>query len=164
MKKFVFALLFMVLIAAFADARPRRVNSSISTTTRSAWSSTSNAQGTVTASSSSVTVTTSEAVEALAEVNARRARSGLRPFLHDPLLTEGAKRCAVERARRLLFGHLPSDFAYLPPGAKARAGGCAAYPPGMGWYSCCCEDNATYAGAAWAIGRDGRRYMHLFVR
>ncbi len=22
----------------------------------------------------------------------------------------------------------------------------------------------TYGGAAWAIGRDGRRYMHLFVR
>jgi hypothetical protein len=30
--------------------------------------------------------------------------------------------------------------------------------------SCCVYENYTYAGAAWVSGRDGRRYMHLFVR
>lgn len=102
--------------------------------------------------------------DALAEVNAARARRGLRPFLHDPLLTEGARRCAGERARRRIQGHLANDFAYLPSGAQASAGGCAAWEPSMGWGACCTYDNYTYAGAAWAIGADGRRYMHLFVR
>lgn len=163
----ILCLLALLLIVGSANARPRRA-AVVTSKTASCSSSMSCANGICTTSTQQTTTTTaesvSEAVEALAEVNARRARSGLRPFIQDPLLTEGAKRCAIERARRGLFGHLPSDFAYLPPGAQARAGGCAAYPPSMGWYSCCCEDNATYAGAAWAMGRDGRRYMHLFVR
>jgi hypothetical protein len=30
--------------------------------------------------------------------------------------------------------------------------------------SCCVYDNYTYGGAAYVTGRDGKRYMHLFVR
>lgn len=103
--------------------------------------------------------------DALSEVNAARASRGLRPFLPDPGLTAGAQRAAQERAARGITGHLPNDFAMLPPGAFASAGGCAAWPQGMGWGSCCTYDTQyTYAGAAAVVGRDGRRYMHLFVR
>jgi hypothetical protein len=103
--------------------------------------------------------------DALAEVNQYRARRGLRPFLKDALLTIGAANCAKQRAARLCTGHLPeSDFSYLPPGAQASAGGCAAWEPSWGWGSCCANDNYQFAGAAWTLGRDGKRYMHLFVR
>ncbi len=38
-------------------------------------------------------------------------------------------------------------------------------PPGRrGFGACCSYENWNYAGAAAVIGRDGRRYMHLFVR
>lgn len=102
--------------------------------------------------------------DALAEVNATRARRGLRPFLPDPLLTQGAMSCAQTRARSRIQGHLPNDFGHLPPGANARSAGCAAWEPSMGWGACCTYENHTYAGAAWAMGSDGRRYMHIFVR
>ncbi len=102
--------------------------------------------------------------DALAEVNAARARRGLRPFTYDPGLTTAAMSCARDRASRLIAGHLRNDFAALPPGSFARATGCAAWPPYMGWGSCCTYENYTYAGAAYSIGRDGKRYMHIFVR
>jgi hypothetical protein len=104
------------------------------------------------------------AVSALAEVNQARARRGLRPFLYDHNLTIAASRAAHARAARGIQGHLPNDFAMLPPGTHARAAGCAAWLPSLGWGSCCTYEQHTYAGAAWAMGRDGRRYMHLFVR
>lgn len=102
--------------------------------------------------------------DALAEVNAARARRGLRPFIMDEGLTRAAKGCADFRAQRLIAGHTSNDFAALPAGSTARAAGCAAWAPGLGWGSCCTFENYTYAGAAYAIGRDGRRFMHLFVR
>jgi len=102
--------------------------------------------------------------DALAEVNAKRAARGLRPLIPDPALTEGARACAAARAARGLFGHTENDFAFLPPGARASSAGCAAYPDSFGWMSCCVYENATYGGAAWVRGRDGRRFMHLFVR
>lgn len=102
--------------------------------------------------------------DALDEVNAERAKRGLPPFQHDPLLTQAALTAAKTRASHLWAGHLQSDFACLPPGASADAAGCAAWPNGEGWGSCCTYDNYSHAGAAWAIGADGRRYMHLFVR
>ena len=104
---------------------------------------------------------------ALDEVNAVRARVGLPPYLEDPGLTVGAMHAANFRATHLLEGHTGGalgDFAFLPPGTQARAAGCAAWRPEWGWGSCCMFDRYTYGGAAYAVGRDGRRYMHLFVR
>lgn len=103
--------------------------------------------------------------EALAEVNARRARKGIYPYRYDSLLAQGALECARYRAQHRIQGHTNNDFAFLPPGANARAGGCAAWEPSWGWGSCCSEDRGyTYAGAAWVMGSDGKRYMQLFVR
>jgi hypothetical protein len=100
----------------------------------------------------------------LAEVNAARAKRGLRPFQHDPQLTHAAQACARTRASRRIAGHLSNDFAYLPAGVTAKAAGCGALEPSWGWGTCCTYDNYTYAGAAWVMGADGKRYMHLFVR
>jgi hypothetical protein len=102
--------------------------------------------------------------DGLDEVNAKRAARGLRPFLRDPSLTQAAQACAQYRAQYGLFGHTSNDFGFLPPGTSAASAGCAAYPASYGWMSCCTYDNYTYAGAAAVTGRDGRRYMHLFVR
>jgi hypothetical protein len=102
--------------------------------------------------------------DALAEVNAERAKRGLKPLIHDPLLTQAALACAKVRAAHHIHGHLSSDFDYLPAGAQATAAGCGALEPSWGWGTCCTYDNYTYGGAAWVMGSDGRRYMHLFVR
>jgi hypothetical protein len=102
--------------------------------------------------------------EALDEVNAVRAARGLRPFIRDANLTSAATVCSEFRAARLIAGHTGNDFAALPAGASATSAGCAAWEPGFGWGSCCTYDGYTYGGAAYAMGRDGRRYMHLFVR
>jgi hypothetical protein len=110
------------------------------------------------------TVTTAASGTALDEVNALRAARGLRPLAHDPLLTQAAGRCAAFRAEHGLFGHTSNDFAFVPAGGSASAAGCAAYPASYGWLSCCTFENWTYGGAAFVTGRDGRRYMHLFVR
>lgn len=102
--------------------------------------------------------------DALEEVNALRARHGLPAFQRDDALTLAAARCADFRAGRLLFGHSSNDFQFLPSGCSADAAGCAAYPAADGWLSCCMFDRYTYGGAAFAVGTDGKRYMHLFVR
>jgi len=103
-------------------------------------------------------------VAALAEVNALRAQRGLPPYAYDDDLTKAAQAAAVYRANYLIEGHTSNDFAFVPAGSSAASAGCAAWPQGMGWGSCCCYDNYRLAGAGWAIGKDGRRYMHLFVR
>lgn len=106
--------------------------------------------------------------DALGEVNAKRATRGLRPYIRDEGLTQAARAAARYRADRLMFGHVADtnlgDFRFLPPGVKAASAGCAAYPAHMGWLSCDIWEANTYAGAAWALGRDGKRYMHIFVR
>ena len=102
--------------------------------------------------------------DALAEVNAERAQRGLRPFLPDPMLNQAARSCAQIRAARRIEGHLPNDFSYLPAGTTASSAGCGAMEPSWGWGTCCTYENYTYAGAAWVMGSDGKRYMHLFVR
>lgn len=101
--------------------------------------------------------------EALAEVNAKRATRGLRPYVQDAALTQAAQACADFRAANLMFGHTSNDFAFLPPGARADSAGCAAYHASYGWLSCDIWEPHTYAGAAYAVGRDGKRYMHLFI-
>jgi uncharacterized protein YkwD len=102
--------------------------------------------------------------DGLDEVNAKRAARGLRPFLRDEGLAQAARSCAQFRAARGLAGHTSNDFAFVPAGTFARSAGCAASEASWGWMSCCVYENFTYAGAAWVTGRDGRRYMHLFVR
>ena len=102
--------------------------------------------------------------DALEEVNAERAKRGLKAFLPDPLLNQAARTCAKLRAQSHIHGHLSSDFDHLPAGGSASAAGCGALEPSWGWGTCCTYDNYTYAGAAWVMGSDGRRYMHLFVR
>lgn len=106
---------------------------------------------------------------ALHEVNFRRAQRGLPLYVEDESLTEAAAAAADYRAARLIQGHTSNDFAFLPQGAFARAAGCAAWDDStvrqLGWGSCCSDDiGYTHAGAAFAYGSDGRRYMHLFVR
>jgi hypothetical protein len=108
---------------------------------------------------------TDGATEALAEVNALRAAKGLYPYVRDDGLTQGAANVAAFRAQHLMAGHTSNDFGGLPAGATASGAGCAAWEPSWGWGSCCVDDvGPRYAGAAWVMGRDGRRYMHLFVR
>ena len=103
--------------------------------------------------------------DALNEVNAARAARGLRPFINDPGLNAAALACAKQRCARHIDGHLPeSDFRYLPSGTNAGAAGCGALDPSWGWGTCCTYDSYTYGGAAWVMGSDGKRYMHLFVR
>lgn len=102
--------------------------------------------------------------DALDEVNATRAQRGLRPFMKDQALTQAAAGAARYRAANGISGHTQNDFAFVPPGSFARSAGCAAWPLGMGWGSCCTYDGYQFAGAGWAVGRDGKRYMHLFVR
>lgn len=110
--------------------------------------------------------TAAECRDALDEVNAWRARHGLRPFAHDVDLTAAAYGAAKWRAEHLWFWHVPGgDYKFLPPGCPLAISGCAAYPPRDGWLSCCMDDvQYKVAGAAWVMGRDGRRFMHLFVR
>lgn len=105
-----------------------------------------------------------EVPDALDEVNKYRASRGLKPFIKDELLTKAAFACARIRARNQIHGHLSSDFDHLPPGGQATAAGCGALDPSWGWATCCMDDPYTYAGAAWVMGADGRRYIHLFVR
>ena len=102
--------------------------------------------------------------DALDEVNAERAKRGLRPFQPDALLNQAARTAAAQRAASHIHGHLSNDFACVPSGGHATAAGCGALEPSWGWGTCCTYDNYTYAGAAWVMGSDGRRYMHLFVR
>jgi hypothetical protein len=107
------------------------------------------------------------ATDALDEVNQYRATKGLPPFQRDEKLSQAAAACADYRAAKLIEGHVfengRTDYSFLPAGAQAAATGCAAWTPDWGWGSCCSEEKWTYAGAAYTFGRDGQRYMHLFV-
>lgn len=112
------------------------------------------------------------ATDALDELNAYRARKGLQPFARDQSLSAAAGAAADYRATYLIKGHVNvvikgrsySDYDFIPAGGHADATGCAAAGDEWGWLSCCANENWTYAGAAWTRGRDGKRYMHLFVR
>ncbi len=108
-----------------------------------------------------------ECRDALDEVNAERAKRGLRPYLNDPLLNKGAYSCAKYRAERLISGHCPNglgDFEFLPPEVNVNGvvGGCAAWREGFG--ACGLYGNYTYCGAAWKRGADGLKYCHVFLK
>lgn len=119
---------------------------------------------TPTSAGAGVVVAGGVAGDGLDEVNAKRAARGLRPFVRDEGLSQAARACAEFRAANGLSGHTSNDFAFVPAGTSASSAGCAAYPASYGWMSCCVYENYTSAGAAYVTGRDGRRYMHLFVR
>lgn len=104
-----------------------------------------------------------EPTDALAELNADRAKRGLFAYERDEGLTQAAAACATYRADRLMSGHTGNDFAFLPAGAHADAAGCAAWADGFG---ACCMHATEYrtAGAAYVVGRNGLRFCQLFVR
>lgn len=114
------------------------------------------------------TVKLEQSYDALDEVNRTRAVKGLPPFKRDNNLTAAALAAASYRSKYFIEGHTSNDFAFLPKGSRCSAAGCAAWPMdaiwGSKWGSCCTYESWQYAGAAWAIGRDNRRYMHLYVR
>jgi hypothetical protein len=101
--------------------------------------------------------------DALDEVNAQRKARGLRPYIRDEGLTQAAQSAAAYRAARGIAGHTPNDFSHLPSGANATAAGCAAWPVGMEFGSCCLYENFTYCGAAYVV-KGNTRYMHVFVK
>ena len=109
-----------------------------------------------------ITSSTYAADDALDAANAARTARGLKLFKRDDGLTAAAKQCADYRAARFMAQHTANDFAFLPVGSHADATGCAAWADG--WGSCCTYSDYEYAGAAVTIGRDGLRYMSLFVR
>lgn len=93
---------------------------------------------------------------ALAELNALRARRGLRPFVEDPRLTTIALHKAQIQASR--------GQVYHPGGTM---GGARFEGVGMGQSFATCYQyatNATYAGAATVRGANGRRYHCLLLR
>jgi hypothetical protein len=109
--------------------------------------------------------------DALDEVNGWRVSRGMAPFAKCPQLTVGAHNVAKFRAAHGIAGHTPNDFAGLPAGCSASGAGSGAWPVGLvtttgETFGACLTDSQRYttAGAAWAIGADGRRYMQLFVR
>ena len=151
------AIFFLLLLAGTALADHKSRNRSTT-----AWAS---SQPVSVVSDKQVAPTETGSNDALAEVNAYRAKRGLPPFQHDPQLTKAALAAATKRAARGIHGHLPeSDFSCLPIGATADAAGCGALEDSWGWGTCCMDDNYSHAGAAWVRGADGLRYMHLFVR
>lgn len=121
-----------------------------------------------------------DGVTCLDQINRQRAAYGLDPYVHDDDLTKAALGCVECRAATLNPDHLSDtnqgDFRFLPGGFKGKvenyAAGCAAWPEdhclssGFGacaMYDGCRLGKSIRAGAAWCRGRDGRRYMHLFI-
>lgn len=103
--------------------------------------------------------------DVLEELNQQRRQRGLEAYIWDRDLTIAAGRASKHRAERLMFGHTDNDFAYLSSGVSADAAGCAAYPASYGFTACACYDQGLhFAGAAYTLGRDGKRYCHLFIR
>ncbi len=108
-----------------------------------------------------------DAADALAEVNAQRAMRGQYPFANDEGLTIAARLAARFRAVHRIHGHVmqgAGDFQFVPQGTVARAAGCAVRAPQEPFDACCVRDNYRACGAATAIGDDGQKYCHVFVR
>ncbi len=110
-----------------------------------------------------------DAKACLEEINVRREKSGLKPYIFDQRLADGALLCAKWRAERLHFDHCSGrmgDWGVAPDMLNyAKYGGCAAYPPKDGFLACAMyEKDCRYCGAVRIRGRDGKDYCHLFCR
>lgn len=161
MLKIIVSITILSIVASVADASDRKARAR----GEGAWAwATAKAAPTPTEQPAKPTAATAECTDALAEVNAERAKRGLAPFQHDPLLTQAAYSCAKERAAKRIHEHV-DDFAHLPAGISPNGivAGCGALEDSWGFRTCCWDENYTYAGAAWVRGSDNLRYMHLFV-
>lgn len=102
------------------------------------------------------------AIDAIADLNARRAMYHLPPFKTDPVLLQAAMKAASCRAALRCAGHLKNDYDASTIGYPQAVSGCGVY--NMMFLSCGSDDRKQFAGAAKALGTDGKWYCHLFVR
>lgn len=102
------------------------------------------------------------AIDAMADLNARRAMYRLPPMKTDPVLLQAAMKAASCRAALRCAGHLLNDYDASTIGYPYCVSGCGVY--NMMFLSCGSDDRKQYAGAAKALGTDGKWYCHLFVR
>lgn len=120
-------------------------------------------------------VNTASAQESLKEVNACRAKRGLRPFIFDANLTLAAKHVAKYRAKHNISGHIGgnlSDFHFVPQYSNGKkvynlsslAAGCGCWNVNEGWGTCCMYDTKYRYAGAYAEVKNGKRFMHIFVR
>lgn len=103
----------------------------------------------------------------LAQVNARRAAAGLRPYVLDPGLQHAATACVQYRARLRIRGHViggMGDFQFVPAGTQASAAGADGPGATAEFATCAMYDGYTAAGAASAQDANGNWYHQLFVR
>ena len=105
-----------------------------------------------------------EVHDGLEEVNRLRRAHGVAEFERDLELNNAAIKLSLHRAKHLIAGHSDDDFGFLWDRKSADASGVGAAKDEWGWCTCCMLDKYRYAGAAWARGRDGQRYMSIFVR
>lgn len=107
------------------------------------------------------------ASDPLAQVNARRAAAGLRPYVLDPGLQHAATACVQYRARLRIRGHViggMGDFQFVPAGTSASAAGADGAGATAEFATCAMYDGYTAAGAASAQDANGNWYHQLFVR
>ncbi len=91
-------------------------------------------------------------VNVLAELNAQRARLGVRVLQFDPVLQEVAQRRAQMMASRGLKGHPPGSFS---PGRYEGVGWSGSYSPSHVSACFTSDSRMVAAGAAMATGSDG---------
>lgn len=101
-------------------------------------------------------------VDAMADLNARRAMYHLPPFKTDPQLLQSAMNAASCRAALRCEGHLRNDYDASSVKYPQAVSGCGVY--NYMFLSCGSDDRKQFAGAAKALGSDGKWYCHLFVR
>lgn len=102
------------------------------------------------------------AVDAMSDLNKRRAMYGLPPMKTDPVLLQAAMNAASCRAALRCEGHLKNDYDASSVKYPQVVSGCGVY--NMMFLSCGSDDRKQFAGAAKALGSDGKWYCHLFVK
>lgn len=160
----ILSLLALLTLAATAEAGPLRRRAAIRHQSRTVTETTPYGT-TVKTSERTVMRGNPEAFgDALDQVNAMRASRGMPAYIRDDGLTQAAIAAASHRATYGIAGHTSNDFAFLPAGSSASAAGCGAMDASWGFRACTVYEHWTYAGAATALGSDGRLYHHIFVR